>query len=102
MGNNFNMKPITTRVGRRIVIYSHHSTMNGRRYENASAEFEPYEITFYENCISVRQTSEKFGTDISWWPLSDVKIINEFQAEGYQPIQLSLPKGDGLGNVLQE
>ena len=95
------MKLITKRIGRRIVIYSHHSTMNGKRYGNASAEFTPYELNIYENCISVRQTDEKFGTTISWWPLSDIKSINEFQAEGYQPIELLLPKTDGLGNVLQ-
>lgn len=100
--SNFNMKPITKRIGRRIVIYSHHSIMNGKRYEESSAEFEPYELIIYENCISVRQTDEKFGTTITWWPLSDIKIINEFQAEGFSPIQLSLPKSDGLGNVLQE
>jgi hypothetical protein len=96
------MKLITKRIGRRIEIYSHHSTMNGKRYENASAEFDNYELTVYEDFISVRQTDEKFGSTISWWPLSDIKIINEFQAEGCPPIRLSLPKGDGLGNVLQE
>lgn len=99
---NFNMKPITKRVGRRLVVYSKHSTMNGKRYQNASGEYTPYELTFYENCISIRQTDEEFVSSITWMPLDDIKSITEFQAEGYQPIKLSLPKTDGLGNVLQE
>ena len=99
---NYNMKPITKRVGRRIVVYSKHSTMNGRRYENASAEFEPYEITFYENCISIRQHSDETGSSITWIPLDDIKSINEVQVEGCQPIELKLQVYDGPGNPLQD
>ena len=55
------MEPIAKRVGRRVVIYSRHSTMNGKRYQNASGEYENYELTFYENCISIRQHSYETG-----------------------------------------
>jgi hypothetical protein len=88
------MKPITKRIGRRLVIYSKHSTMNGKRYQNASGDYENYELTFYENCISIRQHSDETGSYITWMPLDDILSINEFQAEGCQPIELSIPRHD--------
>ena len=102
----FNMsKPVFTRVGRRIKIYSKHSPLNGRRmgkYDIApSLELEPYKLTFYDNAIIVSNTDD-LGSTVFWIPLSDILSIKEFQAEGEDPIKLSLPKTDGLGNVLQE
>lgn len=99
---NFNMKPLMKRVGRRLVVYSKHSTMNGKRYQNASGEYENYELTIYENCISIRQHSGETGSYITWMPLDDILSINEFQAEDCQPIKLSLQEYDGLGTFLQK
>ena len=100
--SNFNMEPIAKRVGRRVVIYSRHSTMNGKRYQNASGEYENYELTFYENCISIRQHSDETGSYITWMPLDDILSINEKQVEGCQPIELKLQEYDGLGKFLQK
>ena len=91
---NFNMKPITTRIGRNIKIYSKHSTMNGRRYQNASGEYENYELTIYENCISIRQHSDETGSYITWMALDDIVSIIEQQVEDCQPIELTIPEND--------
>jgi hypothetical protein len=101
--SNFNMIPIGKRVGRRITVFCNHSSINGRKGCNAHEEYSPYELTIYENCISIRQGGDNsMGANITWYPFSDIIRIVEYQAEGYPPIELKFPQSDGLGNVLQQ
>ena len=77
--------------------------MHGRTDCNAQEIYEPYELTVYENIISIRQgDDEKFGATVVWYSLSDIISFVEYQAEGYQSIVLLLPEADGLGNSLQD
>ncbi len=93
----FNMsKPIEIRKGRRIEVFSTHSTINGRKYLTypATGEYMNYELTIYENCISIRQHSAETGSYITWMPIEDILCINEQQVEDCQPIELSLAEYD--------
>jgi len=95
------MNPIVRRTGRKIVVYPIHSTMHGYENRHAQEIYEPYELTIYEKFISIRQgDDEQLGATVAWYSLSDIISFVEYQAEGFQPIQLKHLKTDGLGNVL--
>ena len=100
---NYNVKRVVTRIGRKIVVYPKHSTIHGYENRHAQEIYEPYELTIYEDFISIRiGDDDQSGATVIWYSHSDIISFVEYQAEGFQPIQLKHPKSDGLGNVLQE
>lgn len=106
--SNFNMSaPVTKRIGRKLTVYTKHCLLKGKRATNHNlapqAIYEPYELTIYNNCISIRQHTDEFGSYITWIPLDEIISLSEVQVEGQAlPKQLLLQKNDGLGNVLQD
>jgi hypothetical protein len=95
------MKSIIQRVGRKIIINATQSTVF--QYKGAQEIYEPYELTVYEDFITVRQgDDEQHGATVVWYSLDSIINIIEYQAEGFSPISLKHLKDDGLGNVLQE
>jgi len=83
------MKPLFTHRGKRLELLSKYSwKSNVRSKTPLQSIFEPYEITYYEDCITIRTGGGKEGANFLWMPLSDVSLISESDVEGYQTIVL--------------